>query len=100
MTRRVNLASTVGAREVGNLTEYCTRMYATGGRALMLELSAVTSCDRDGLEGLTALIEGSSGLAIDVAGARWGQFLALLGSADVVDVRALHGAVRALVRRA
>ncbi|GAA4852555.1 hypothetical protein GCM10023201_52010 [Actinomycetospora corticicola] len=97
--RRLVLAGGLDIREMSNLTEYRGRLHSTGVRALELDLSAVTSCDRHGLEGLLALAERGDGLVVVVTGARWRHFIGMLGAADVREVRRLHAAARTLVDR-
>ena len=96
--RSLILAGGLEAREIANLIEYCQRLHSSGQSDLKVDLSAVTSCDRAGLEGLTALAGGSTGLTISVEGAHWGQFLVMLGAAPVRDLQGLCDDVRSLLR--
>jgi ABC-type transporter Mla MlaB component len=94
------LTGGLNAREITKLVEYCRRLHIAGQHDLRLDLSAVTSCDRPSLEGLTELRGGASGLTITIDGARWGQFILMLSLADVVELQELCDNVRALLRPA
>lgn len=95
--RNIILAGDLGTREITSLTDYCGRLHSSGQADLHLDMEGVTTCDRAGLDGLTALAEGSSGLQVSVRGAHWGQFIGVLSAASVRELQALCDDVRVLL---
>jgi hypothetical protein len=98
--RTVLLAGTLDAHQMVSIANYCDQLHRGGRSELHLNMDAVTDCRRAGLEGLAALVAGSSALAVSVGGARWGQFVGLLETAPMCDLQDLCDAVGALVHGA
>ena len=96
--RTIILVGVLGVFEIMSIANYCDRLYRSGQTALHLNMGAVTDCHRAGLEGLQALAAGSSNMTVSIDGAHWGQFMALLRTAPILDVQDLCDSVRALVR--
>ena len=90
------LVGSLGAGELASLVSYCGRLHGNGQTELHLNLDGVTACDLPGLQGLVGLAD-HPGMAVSVAGARWGQFMGLLAGAPISDVQRLCDDVRGLV---
>ena len=98
--RRLILAGILSTAEMANLTEYCDRLHDSGQADLTLQMSSVSDCHRAGLDGLVALIGGSSGMAVTVEGARWSQFFVMLSGAPIADLQELCDSVRGVLAQA
>lgn len=95
--KTVALAGTVDHAAVAELIRYCEALAERGHRRLVIDMTAVSGCDHDGLLGLDQLAEGWCGLATRVAGARWSQFLPALLAVEVGELASERARVRALI---
>ena len=96
--RTIILAGELGTFEMMSIANYCEQLHRGGQTELHMNMSAVTDCHRAGLDGLQALVAGSSSMAVSVDGAHWGQFMNLLSKAPILDVQNLCDSVRTLIR--
>lgn len=96
--RTLVLAGRLDATEAKSLLDYCQLLYRSGQTRLHIDMTGVTECHRDALDGLQALTDGSAGLAVSLAGAHREQFTALLSAAPPSDVEDLGDSVRTLCR--
>ncbi|HEY2190727.1 MAG TPA: GntR family transcriptional regulator [Actinomycetospora sp.] len=94
------LAGRLSESEARNLAVYCSRLRLAGQLDLVIDLAGVTSCDREGLCELYALLAGSSGARVTVRGAHWAQFLDALQEPVVGEVHEVTHQARALIGRA
>lgn len=94
--RTLVLAGRLDAAETKSLLDYCRLLHRSGQTRLHIDMTGVTDCHRDALDGLHALTTGSTGLAVSLAGAHWDQFTVLLHEAPLSDADDLGDSVRAL----
>lgn len=94
--RRLVLTGVIDQHSVAELRDQCSRLADGGRRRVVVDASAVSRCDRDGLSGLRELQDGCSGLNVDPVAFRWGQFLALLQATPLDELNAVHADIRVL----
>lgn len=74
-----------------------TSRHRREGRSVLIDLTGLAGCDRDGLAVLLAL---SRNRGITVVGVRWHQFIDLLRDAPLLGMRELCEDIRGLRTRA
>ena len=64
---------------------------------LIIDISGVSACDREGLAMLRELQGGRCGVSTSIVGARWSQFLALLQATPLHALNEVHADIRLLL---
>ena len=93
----IRLDGPLAAPDAEDLLERCADLVVRHD-VLVVDVSAVTSCDAAGLAALRALARGRAGCEVTVVGARWSQFLELLVTAPLRTVDTRGEEIRGLLR--
>ncbi|MHC1562537.1 STAS domain-containing protein [Actinomycetospora sp. C-140] len=97
--QKIVLSGVFSEFEAADLATRCAHLERERARHVIVDVTAVTSCDRAGLQCWAELHQRAGTLSVKIEGASWTQFFELLRETDVRRLPPVYDDIRELVPR-